>query len=116
MNRNKLISRYGETLAAIFLTLKGYRIIERNYRNRLGEIDLVARHKTLLIFIEVKTRTSVRYGLPAEAVTTQKQERIRRIATAYCRQHGISLLESNFRFDVVEVYPPFRIHHIKNCF
>lgn len=113
---NKTLGRYGELLAALFLNCKGYRILERNYRNSFGELDLVARRKSTLIFIEVKTRTSKRFGQAAEAVNPQKQQRIRKLALAYCRHHGYDLYQTDLRFDVVEIYPPLTVRHIQNCF
>lgn len=117
MKRNtKKLGRYGEVLAALFLNCKGYRILDRNYRNSFGELDLVAQKGRVLVFIEVKTRSSKRFGQAAEAVHAQKQERIRRLASAYCRHHGFALYQTELRFDVIEVYPPFQVRHIKNCF
>ena len=116
MKHNKLLGRYGEILAALLLKIKGYRILDRNYRNRFGELDLVAKRGKVLVFVEVKTRSSKRFGQAAEAVGPQKQERIRKLAAAYCRHHSQNLYETELRFDVVEVYPPFSVHHIKNCF
>ena len=113
---NKLLGRYGEILAALLLKLKGYRIQDRNYRNSFGELDIVAQKGRVLVFVEVKTRSSQRYGQAAEAVGIQKQERIRRLATAYLRHHGKDLYQTELRFDVVEVYPLFHVRHIKNCF
>lgn len=113
---NQLLGRYGEFLAALFLKCKGYQILDRNYRTPRGELDIIARRKKTLVFVEVKCRSSRRFGQAAEAVTAQKQERIRRLAAAYCRHHGQNLFETDLRFDVIEVYPPFHVRHIQGCF
>ncbi|HTY60610.1 MAG TPA: YraN family protein [Bacteroidota bacterium] len=92
----------GEEMAARYLAGRGYRIIERNFRfRRLGEIDIIARDGTDLVFCEVKSRTNDAYGLPEEAVTPAKQETIRRVASAYCALRGIG--GRPCRFDVVTV-------------
>ena len=92
----------GEELAARFLVEQGYRIVERNFRfRRMGEIDIVAREGEYLVFCEVKMRTSDEYGLPEDAVTSAKQETIRRIASAYLAVRDIS--GQACRFDVVAI-------------
>ncbi|MBQ1935726.1 MAG: YraN family protein [Clostridia bacterium] len=115
-HNNKLLGRYGEILAALLLKLKGYRIQDRNYRNSFGELDIIAQKGKTLVFVEVKTRSSKRFGQAAEAVGAQKQERIRRLATAYLRHRGKDLYHTELRFDVIEVYPLFHVQHIKSCF
>ncbi len=94
----------GEKLAAKHLRKKGYTIIEQNYRCRLGEIDIVARDGTTLVFVEVKTRTSTTFGTPAMAVTPKKQQQISRAAQQYLASHD--LFDSAARFDVVAVFLP----------
>jgi putative endonuclease len=96
------LARIGEDHAARFLNSKGYRIKERNYRTRAGEVDLIAEHGDTLVFIEVKSRTSVEFGTPVEAVTPWKQRTIATIASSY-----LSLRERRerlTRFDIVAVY------------
>ena len=98
----------GEALAAQYLEAQGWRMIARNYRCPWGEIDLICEKEQFLVFAEVKARTGVRYGLPREAVTLKKQERIKMTA---------SLWLSEPRFDVLEVYlPSGRINHLENAF
>ena len=91
----------GEAIAERYLTKLGYEILERNYRSRFGELDLVARHKGVIIFIEVKTRTTIRKGLPCEAVNKEKQYRIRRMARYYLMTTGQS--GEACRMDVIEI-------------
>ncbi len=91
----------GEQTAAEFLEREGYEILHRNYRFGRGEVDLIARKDGTIVFVEVKTRSSDRYGEPEEAVTPEKIRRIRRIASAYLSQRRIG--ECDCRFDVVAV-------------
>jgi len=94
-----VIGGYGEALAARWYEACGYEVVERNWRVAGGEIDLVVRRGPELVFCEVKTRASDRFGSPAEAVTLAKQRRIRRLATAYLA--GLeSTRPSVVRFDV----------------
>jgi putative endonuclease len=91
----------GEDLAATALKKQGYKILERNYVTPLGEIDLIARHKGILVFIEVKTRKSDRFGTPAEAVHPAKQAKLRRLADYYLKQQRLG--DVAVRFDVVAI-------------
>lgn len=95
------LGRTGERLAAEELTRQGYTIIERNFRCRHGEIDLIAEDANDLIFVEVKTRRGTAYGLPEEAVTPRKQQKIVQVATHYLDLHDCS--ERSWRIDVVAV-------------
>ncbi len=118
MTRHKQrFGRFGEDLAVRHLRRKGYKIIQRNFRTRLGEIDIIARHKGVVVFIEVKTRKSMRYGDPKFAVTKDKQRKISMVALEYLKQHGG--LQTRARFDVVTVQPPEdapKIEVIANAF
>ena len=112
----------GEGLAREMLEGKGFHIIEKNYRCKVGEIDLICRRENLLVFCEVKSRTSFAFGIPAEAVTNKKIRHIRRVASWYLSQ-GMRLnrLYSDFdmRFDVVEVVfvgEQYEINHVENAF
>jgi putative endonuclease len=99
-NRRSLGDR-GEDLAATYLKKQGYKILERNYRTPLGEIDLIAQHQGVLVFIEVKTRTSARFGAGQEAVHFGKQSRYRKLADYYLKQKRLG--EIAVRFDVVGI-------------
>lgn len=91
----------GEDLAAAALKNQGYKILERNYATPLGEIDLIAKHKGCLVFIEVKTRKTLRFGRPEEAVTGAKQRRLQRLAEYYVKQKRLD--NQPLRFDVVAI-------------
>lgn len=107
----------GEEIATDFLKQKGYRIIKLNFRNKLGQIDVIAKDKNTLCFIEVKTRKSLRFGSPLEAVSKAKQKRITKPALVYLKDNR--LMDKPVRFDVVSVllskqYP--QINLIKDAF
>ncbi|MCL6621726.1 MAG: YraN family protein [Syntrophobacterales bacterium] len=91
----------GEELAAEFLRRRGYHLLARNYRTPWGEVDLIARHRGWLVFIEVKARRSDRFGLPQEAVHPAKQEKLRAAAEHYLQAQGLT--ETPVRFDVVAI-------------
>ena len=97
----KMLGREGEDRAAKFLAKKGYKIIERNYSTRSGEIDLVALHNGEVVFVEVKTRTSDAYGAPELAVTPQKQRRMIKAALGYIKYKKLHQVPC--RFDVVAI-------------
>jgi len=93
-----------EDLAADYFKGQGYRVLHRNFRAGPGEIDLVLEKDNYLVFVEVKARRSLKYGLPQEAVTASKQQTIRRVAEAYMlktRKTGVEV-----RFDVLAVVFP----------
>ena len=96
-----LLGPEGEQIAADYLTKRGYRIVERNYRHHRNEIDIIARHGRTLCFVEVKTRLSSAKGHPAEAVTLQKQHEIIKTARAYLAYCCDG--ECDCRFDVVAI-------------
>ena len=91
----------GEKLAKDFLKKKGYRIKETNYRCPGGEIDIIAKDKDSLVFIEVRTKTSLEFGSPEESITPTKKERLRAVASHYRQTH--SDLPPLWRIDVVAV-------------
>ncbi len=95
------IGALGERLAARHLENKGYRVLARNYSVKGGEADILAAHEGLIVVIEVKTRRSVRFGTPAQAVTARKRRRVLLAGQIYCRRNGHSL--SRLRGDVVSV-------------
>ncbi len=91
-----------EDMAARYLTGQGYEILERNFRDRLGEIDIIARQGGYLIFVEVKYRRDTGSGYPEEAVSRQKQQRIRHTASYYLYRRGYGE-DVPCRFDVVSI-------------
>lgn len=116
---NKLFGDRGERAAAKFLKRQGFRIVQRNYSTPWGEIDIVAVDGTTIVFVEVKTRSTVVAGRPEEAVTFDKQKKLTQMALAYLKKHR--LLEHPARFDVVAVLWPEDAHepeirHIRNAF
>ncbi|MBN1140861.1 MAG: YraN family protein [Deltaproteobacteria bacterium] len=94
------LGKWGEETAAGYLQTHGMKIVERNYRTPIGEIDLIARHGKILVFVEVKTRRSDLFGLPQEAVGARKQRQIIRATQWYLQNHPTPLQP---RFDVVAV-------------
>jgi putative endonuclease len=102
MSVRTVIGSEGERAAAAFLEARGYRILERNYRTRLGEIDLVAEEGRTLVFVEVKVRLNDRFGGPAAAITSVKQARIARLAQQYVMNRRLG--ERPCRFDVVLIW------------
>ena len=101
MGRKDELGRRGEDVAARWFEGDGYVVVERNWRTRTGEIDLIVRRGATTVFAEVKTRTSVAYGHPFEAITAEKAARLRRLAAEWCREHGP--LPGGVRIDAVAV-------------
>lgn len=95
------LGKKGEELAVEFLKKKGYKIIKQNYKTPLGEIDIIARDEDTLVFIEVKTRESIAYGQPFEAVNKAKRQKVANVANLYLKR--LKDLPP-CRFDVVSVY------------
>lgn len=96
-----VVGTLGEQAAVTSLTEQGYRILHRNYRVRGGELDIVCEKNGIVVFCEVKTRTSALFGLPEEAVTIAKRRRLRRLALEYLQREG--LRARSLRFDVISV-------------
>ena len=103
MDRSRLnIAKIGESLASKHLKARGCEILARNYRARRGEIDLIVQDGEFTVFVEVKTRRSLKFGLPQAAVTWQKQRQISKVALAYLQSHN--LLDAPCRFDVIAIH------------
>ncbi|MDO4175167.1 MAG: YraN family protein [Eubacteriales bacterium] len=112
------IGERGEQRAAEFLQRKGFRVLCRNYHTRRGEIDIICADAQYITFVEVKTRSNTRFGMPQEAVTRAKQQKLLLAAQQWLLNHPTSLQP---RFDVIEVlvspdWQTCRIHHIPNAF
>jgi len=119
LGRPLSLGQRGEKAAAHYLRRQGYRVLARNVRSKLGELDLVALDGRTIVFVEVKTRVHHEAGLPAEAIDSDKQRRLTRLALHYLRRHR--LLEQSTRFDVVAVTWPQSsqrpsIKHYRNAF
>ena len=114
----KSFGKAGEDLAAKYLKKRKYKIIEKNYHCSFGEIDVIALDGKVLVFIEVKTRSSTTFGPPQLAVDRRKQMQISKVALHFIKRKKISRM--NMRFDVVTVqlYPSgeFRVELIRNAF
>ncbi len=103
MDHSRLnVAKIGESLAAKHLKARGCEILARNYRALRGEIDLIVRDGEFTVFVEVKTRRSLKFGLPQAAVTWQKQRQISKVALAYLQSHN--LLDAPCRFDVIAIH------------
>ncbi|MBW2568490.1 MAG: YraN family protein [Deltaproteobacteria bacterium] len=116
-NKNQQFGKMCEAIAVEHLKKHGYRILEQNYRTKIGEIDIIAKDKETLVFIEVKARKSYRFGNPKWAVTPKKQRKISMIALYYLK--AIKLRDVKARFDVVAIHPIHgdqSIEIIKNAF
>ena len=113
MNKRKT-GQEQEVKAACFLKTQGYQILERNYRCKKGEIDLIAREGQYLVFVEVKYRKDDKKGYPAQAVDQRKQQKIRKSAMIYLKKNHLSF-EQQMRFDVVEILGK-KIRVIKHAF
>lgn len=112
--RRQSLGKAGEDAAADFYRHHGYEVLDRNWRVKEGELDIVATRDGEIVFAEVKTRSSDRFGTGAEAVTLPKQQRIRRLAILWMRSSGHR--GRRIRFDVIEVDGRLRITPYKNAF
>jgi len=101
-----------ESVAAVFLMLKGYRILSRRYKTPVGEIDIIARRGNVVVFIEVKTRKAIDTAL--ESVTVKMKRRIERAAEYYLSVHS-QQMNKEMRFDVIAISLPFFIRHLDNA-
>lgn len=116
MSYNITRGREGEYIAKKYLTSKGYVILETNYRNHIGEIDVIALDHDILVFVEVKTRTSVKYGYAFEAVDYRKQKKIINTSLVYIKYK--KYLDTQIRYDIIEIYLTEnpKINHLENAF
>jgi putative endonuclease len=110
---NKITGLKGEKLAIKYLKNNNYKIIDTNYTTKIGEVDIIAKKDTQTVFVEVKTRSTKKFGNPSEAVTKHKQNKIRQVSTQYLKAN--KQLNDSCRCDVIEVLNG-DINHIKNAF
>ena len=108
------LGKTGEEIGTQYLINNGYKLIIRNFRCRQGEIDIIAKDKDEIVFIEVKTRRNTNYGYPIDAVDKRKQKHIFNASKYYIYKNKLE--KRKIRFDVIEVYKKdkFYINHIKN--
>lgn len=116
---NKEVGRYAEKLAQEYLRKNNYRILDCNFRNYSGEIDIICRKNNILVIVEVKGRYSYEFGVPKESVTPSKQKSIIKVTKSYMLYKKLTNI--NVRFDVIEVFfnqnnDLFKITHLKDAF
>ncbi|WP_034438731.1 YraN family protein [Clostridium ihumii] len=114
---NKSIGTIGENIAAEYLKNHNYKILERNFSCKIGEIDIIAKNENNICFIEVKSRTSDYFGMPSEAVNYYKEQKICKVAQYYILKKDLH--KYNLRFDVVEIIfssTTSKLNLIKNAF
>lgn len=116
---NKEVGSYGESIAENHLRKLGYRILDKNFRCALGEIDIIAKEMNYIVFIEVKSRYGTIYGSPREAVNYNKIRKIYKTAETYILKKKLN--NFNFRFDVIEIIlnhedNVYSIRHIEDAF
>ena len=109
----KIAGNSGEAQTFNYLIQNDYKILETNYKCKIGEIDIIAQKDNIIVFVEVKKRSSAKYGLPREAVTQFKQHKIKMVATYYLQK--TKNFDKNCRFDVIEILGE-SINHIENAF
>ncbi len=116
MNKDHELGKIGEEIAANYLTRQGYKIIERNFECKQGEIDIIAIHKKELVFIEVKTRSNMFYGQASEAVNKFKKKHLINSIKYYIYKRNLE--DEYIRIDIIEVYingENIKINHIKQA-
>ena len=120
MGRSKLTGAWGEAIAAEYLRKKRYQIVASGFRSRFGEIDLIAKNRKYLVFVEVKLRKSADFAQAREFVDFRKQEKLRTTAAVYLSENPTNLQP---RFDVIEIYAPEgtqtvspEIYHMEDAF
>ncbi len=111
--KNNIEGKKGEIKAVLFLKKHGYKILETNFKNKIGEIDIIAEKDGVIVFIEVKNRSTYRFGRPIEAVDFRKQNKIKKVAEIYLMIKN--KYYNDVRFDVVEVSND-NLEHIENAF
>ncbi|HZX06878.1 YraN family protein [Kribbella sp.] len=117
MRTKNTVGRYGEDLAARYLSEAGFAVLERNWRCEFGEIDIVAREGGTLVVCEVKTRRGLNYGSPAESITYRKLATLRRLAGRWLQTH--ELRPAEIRIDVISILfndsTPPRVDHLRGA-
>lgn len=118
MRAKDAVGAYGERVAVRILADAGYAVLDRNWRCRAGELDVVAIRGGVVVFVEVKCRRTTSFGAPASAVTSSKIARLRAAASAWLAEHDLA--DADVRFDVVSVLRPLRgaadVEHVEGAF
>jgi len=118
MSQAHALGKSGEEAAIAYLKKKKFRVLKQGFRFHRGEIDIIAYDKDTLVFIEVKTRQSLAFGLPEESVTPLKQQQIRRLAEAYLAMNSLDHVPC--RFDILSLFfrenEGYDIHHLQDAF
>lgn len=112
-NKHLQLGKAGEEIAVKYLRKQGYKIICENYRSGLGEIDIIAQDRDTVVFVEVKSRTSDKFGFPYESIDRKKQNQIMKSALIYVKKEKIA--HTNLRFDVISIFGD-SVNLIKNAF
>jgi len=112
------LGKTGEDLAAAFIVQAGMRILERNYKSKGGEVDIIAKDGNVLVFVEVKCRKTLNYGVPQLAVTPFKQRQISKAALTWLAQQRIRDTDARFDVIAIQMHPAGNptIEHIRNAF
>ena len=113
--KNKTLGNAGEDLACRYLEKQGYEVLERNkHYSKFCEIDIIAKHKSTIVFVEVKTRKTNEFGTPSEAITKTKYENLKKGIQFYLSENKVK----DFRIDVIGITlkPELKIEHLKNIY
>nr|WP_297307609.1 YraN family protein [uncultured Flavobacterium sp.] len=117
MAQHNDLGKFGEDLAVSFLQNEGYEILERNFRFQKSEIDIIVKHQNTIVVVEVKTRTSIAFGLPQDFIKPAKIKLLVKGINHYIEKHNIDLF---VRFDIIAIHKnenaQFEIEHIKEAF
>lgn len=113
---NKLIGQLSETMAADYLTGKGFILLERNFGNKFGEIDIIAQDQDTLVFVEVKAKTGITYGPPEEMITPGKLAKIRHIADLYLKDQKLPCRIDVMAIVLDEHHQLIRLTHYPNVY
>ncbi|MCX5887195.1 MAG: YraN family protein [Proteobacteria bacterium] len=113
----KEIGQKGENLAVEYLQKLGYKVLERNYRCKLGEVDIIALDNDTLVFIEVRTRSSLDFGLPQESINRRKRHQISKVALEYMIRRKLKNIPARFDVVAISLEPgKEKVDHIKDAF
>lgn len=111
---NSILGTYSEQIAIDYIkNIKKYKIVDSDYKNKIGQIDIIAKDKSVLVFVEVKSASSLSFGSPAQRVDAKKQRKIKNVAQVYLK--STRKMDSEIRFDVVEILDE-KINYIENAF